>query len=137
MGSRCTHDSGSRPGRWAGVVGGEERADDELAGLDVLTALPTSSTMPQYSWPIGVGWSIGSMPAVGPQVRPAHAGRRSADDGVGRLDDRRSATSGSVTLFGSSVATAPGEITVVRMLYGFTSCRSPSERARTACLVAA
>jgi hypothetical protein len=26
------------------------------------TALPTSSTMPQYSWPIGVGPSIGSMP---------------------------------------------------------------------------
>ena len=41
------------------------------------------------------------------------------------------------SLFGSSVATAPGEITVVRMLYGFTSCRSPSDSARTACLVAA
>ena len=31
-------------------------------GLTVLTALPTSSTMPQYSWPIGVGCVIGLMP---------------------------------------------------------------------------
>jgi hypothetical protein len=27
-----------------------------------VTALPTSSTMPQYSWPIGVGRVIGSTP---------------------------------------------------------------------------
>ena len=31
-------------------------------GLMCLTALPTSSTMPQYSWPIGVGPVIGAMP---------------------------------------------------------------------------
>ena len=48
-----------------------------------------------------------------------------------------SAMSGSLMLFRSSVATEPGEITVVRMLYGFTSCRSPSASTRTACLVAA
>ena len=47
-----------------------------------------------------------------------------------------SAISGSVTLSASSVATAPGEMTVVRMLYGLTSCRSPSEITRTAVLVA-
>jgi hypothetical protein len=35
-------------------------------------------------------------------------------------------------LFGNSVATAPGEITVVRMLYGFTSWRNPSDMIRTA-----
>jgi hypothetical protein len=39
-------------------------------------------------------------------------------------------------LLGSSVATAPGEMIVVRMLLGFTSCRRPSEITRTACLVA-
>jgi hypothetical protein len=45
--------------------------------------------------------------------------------------------SGSVMLFGSSVATAPGEITVVRILYGLTSCRSPSESISTPAFVAA
>ena len=30
--------------------------------LTFLTSLPTSSTMPQYSWPIGVGPVIGSTP---------------------------------------------------------------------------
>src|SRR5439155_17275091 len=45
--------------------------------------------------------------------------------------------SGSVTLPGNSVSTAPGEIIVVRMLYGLTSWRNPSASARTACFVAA
>ena len=45
--------------------------------------------------------------------------------------------SGSLTLSGNSVATAPGEMIVVRMLYGFTSWRSPSDKARTPNLVAA
>ena len=58
-------------------------------GLIVLTALPTSSTMPQYSWPIGVGAGDRLDAAVGPQVGPAHAGGRDPDDRVGRLDDRR------------------------------------------------
>jgi hypothetical protein len=31
-------------------------------GLIVVTWLPTSSTMPQYSWPIGVGWETALMP---------------------------------------------------------------------------
>ena len=31
-------------------------------GRIVATALPTSSTMPQYSWPIGVAPSMASMP---------------------------------------------------------------------------
>ena len=47
-----------------------------------------------------------------------------------------SATIGLGDASGSSVATAPGEMIVVRMLYGFTSWRSPSESTRTACLVA-
>src|SRR5436190_9489527 len=35
-----------------------------------MTALPTSSTMPQYSWPIGVGWAIGWMPRYGQRSDP-------------------------------------------------------------------
>jgi hypothetical protein len=31
-------------------------------GMTDRTSRPASSTMPQYSWPIGVGWVIGSMP---------------------------------------------------------------------------
>jgi hypothetical protein len=41
------------PADLAGVVGGEEAADDELAGLMSRTSLPTSSTTPTYSCPIG------------------------------------------------------------------------------------
>src|SRR6266404_5262371 len=39
-------------------------------GLTDLTALPTSSTMPQYSWPIGVGWAIGWIPRYGHRSDP-------------------------------------------------------------------
>jgi 4-carboxymuconolactone decarboxylase len=42
-----------------------------------------------------------------------------------------------VFVSGSSVATAPGEMTVERMLYGLTSWRSPSEIISTPALVAA
>jgi hypothetical protein len=31
-------------------------------GWIAVTALPTASTIPQYSWPIGVGWVGVSMP---------------------------------------------------------------------------
>jgi hypothetical protein len=44
-------------------------------GLIVLTSLPTSSTTPTYSCPIGRGSSIGSMPQYGhrsdPQIQVA------------------------------------------------------------------
>ena len=54
------------PADLAGVVGGEERPDDELAGLDGASpSSPTSSTMPTYSCPIGVG----------PLERPRRRGR--------------------------------------------------------------
>ena len=43
------------PADLAGVVGGEERADDEVADLArSSTSAPISSTTPTYSWPIGV-----------------------------------------------------------------------------------
>jgi hypothetical protein len=35
-----------------------------------VTSLPTSSTMPQYSCPIGVGWAIGWMPRYGHRSEP-------------------------------------------------------------------
>jgi len=35
-----------------------------------VTSLPTSSTMPQYSCPIGVGWAIGWMPRYGHKSEP-------------------------------------------------------------------
>lgn len=45
-------------------------------------------------------------------------------------------TSCSLIELASSLSTAPGEIVVVRMSYGFTSWRSPSDNARTANFVA-
>src|SRR6266403_1470519 len=39
-------------------------------GLIEVTALPTSSTMPQYSCPIGVGWGTGLMPRYGHRSDP-------------------------------------------------------------------
>src|SRR5688572_3081236 len=35
-----------------------------------LTSLPTSSTMPEYSWPIGCGSVIGAMPRYGHRSDP-------------------------------------------------------------------
>src|SRR5437016_3373133 len=35
-----------------------------------VTSLPTSSTMPQYSCPIGVGWTTGLMPRYGHRSEP-------------------------------------------------------------------
>jgi hypothetical protein len=35
-----------------------------------VTPLPTSSTMPQYSCPIGVGWAIAWMPRYGHRSEP-------------------------------------------------------------------
>src|SRR5947207_10520312 len=58
-------------------------------GLIDSTALPTSSTIPQYSWPNGVGCVTGSDAAVGPEVGPAHARGRHPDDRIRRLRDPR------------------------------------------------
>ena len=58
------------PADLAGVVRGEERADHELARPDVVTADPTSSTMPAYSWPIGRGPSSASIPRYGHRSEP-------------------------------------------------------------------
>ena len=73
----------------AGVVGGEEGADDEVAGLDgrdlAADLLDDADVLVAHRRrPVD-----GLDAAVGPQVRPADAGRRRRMIGVGRLDDRR------------------------------------------------
>jgi hypothetical protein len=83
----------------AGVVGGEERADDELAGRqgeDLAAHLLDDADVlvPHRPRPVDLLHA-----AVGPQVGPAHAGRGEPDDGVGRLGDRR-----LVALFDADVA---------------------------------
>ena len=52
------------------VVRRGERTDDELPRLYGFTALPTSSTMPQYSWPIGVGCVMAFAPRYGHRSDP-------------------------------------------------------------------
>src|SRR5439155_16488839 len=72
-----------------GVVGGEERADDELAGLDrgdrAADLLDDAAVLVPHRFRLGDRIDA----AVVPQVRPAYAGDRHSDDGVCRLDDRR------------------------------------------------
>jgi hypothetical protein len=71
----------------AGVVGGEERSDDEVADLDVphvrADLLDDAGVLVAHVE--GLGDLVGA--AVGPQVRPADAGRGQADDRVGGLHD--------------------------------------------------
>ena len=72
----------------AGVVGGPEGADDEVADLDgadlVADLLDDADVLVTHHLVVD---RLGA--AVGPQVGPADAGRRQADDRVGRLDDPR------------------------------------------------
>src|SRR5438445_12185892 len=71
----------------AGVVGREERTDDELAafnGFDRTSKLLDRAAIlvPHWGW---LGDWLDS--AIRPQVRTAHTRRRDSDDGVRRLDD--------------------------------------------------
>ena len=84
------HALGLEPGLadLAGVVGDDERADDEVADLDVLDLgadlLDDADVLVPHRLVVG-----GLDAAVGPQVRPADAGRGQPDDRVGGLDDLR------------------------------------------------
>jgi hypothetical protein len=60
-------------------------------GLIEVTARPTSSTMPQYSCPIGVGCVIGLMPRYGQRSEPQM-----------QLADIRMTASVCSTIFGAS-----------------------------------
>src|SRR5215213_1098934 len=80
------------PADLAGVVGGEERADDELARLDqtylVAHLLDDADVLMAHR-----GRLVDRLDAaVGPEIRAAHAGERQSDEGVGLLDDRRVGT---------------------------------------------
>ena len=72
----------------AGVVGGPEGADDEVADLDGADLgadlLDDADVLVAHHLVVD---RLGA--AVGPQVAAADAGRRQADDRVGRLDDLR------------------------------------------------
>src|SRR5215203_1231337 len=77
------------PADLAGVVRGEERADDELARLDqtylVAHLLDDADVLMAHR-----GRLVDRLDAaVGPEVRAAHAAERQSDEGVGLLDDRR------------------------------------------------
>src|SRR5437773_9129353 len=71
------------------IVGGEERADDELPELDrrhsAADLLHDAAVLVPHRFRLGDRVDA----AVVPQVRPAYAGDRRPDDGVRRLDDRR------------------------------------------------
>jgi hypothetical protein len=58
--SRCSQDDGY-PNLQLGQVLSDAKNEPmtNWPGFTDLTALPTSSTMPQYSCPIGVGWATG------------------------------------------------------------------------------
>jgi hypothetical protein len=72
-----------------GVVGREERADDELAGFDrgdrAADILDDAAVLVPHRGRLGDGVDT----AVIPQVGPAHARGRDPDEGIRRLGDRR------------------------------------------------
>jgi hypothetical protein len=76
------------PADLAGVVGDDEGPDDEIADLDVVhlvtDLLDDADVLVPHHLVVG-----GFDTPVGPQVRPADAGRGEPDDRVGRLDDLR------------------------------------------------
>src|SRR5207249_7920465 len=76
-----------------GVVGGEERTDDELAGFhrgDRATHLLDDAAI---LVPHGGRRGDRADASVWPQIRPAHTGGRDPDDGIRGLDDRGAAGS--------------------------------------------
>src|SRR3954466_9793379 len=69
--SRCTHEVWY-PARQFGQVLSEAKKDPttNCPTLIFVTALPTSSTTPQYSWPNGVGADTGWTPRYGQRSDP-------------------------------------------------------------------
>ena len=73
----------------AGVVGGPERAHYELAGLDGLDLRADLLDDPDVLVAHRCGPRAVADSSVRPEIRPADAGCRHADERVGRLDDPR------------------------------------------------
>src|SRR5581483_1704076 len=73
---------------WAGVVGGEERANNELSRFDrrdrAADLLHDAAVLVAHRGRLCNRRNA----AVGPQVGPAHAGSRDADESVRRVEDR-------------------------------------------------
>jgi hypothetical protein len=103
----------------AGVVGREERADDELAGPDrpdgAADLLDDAAVLVPHRGRLGDRLEA----AVGPKIRAAHAGRRDPDDGIRRLHDLR-----GVALLEAHIAWAVED--------GSVHGRTPSLRCRLA-----
>jgi hypothetical protein len=72
----------------AGVVGKNERADDELAGLDGLDLVADLDDHAAIFMAHVKGLGDGVRAAIGPEVGTADAGCRELDDGVGGLENR-------------------------------------------------
>jgi hypothetical protein len=73
----------------AGIVGSEERADDELAALDILhrvsNLLDDAAVLVAHRHRL-----CGSIDApVGPEIRPAHTGGGHTQDHIGRRENLR------------------------------------------------
>ena len=96
LGADAAHQSGIHapalvpsPADLAGVVGGEERPDDELSGFDgghvAADLFDDAHVLVAHR---GRGTDLLNT-APWPQVTAADTGRRDTDDGVGRLDDLR------------------------------------------------
>jgi hypothetical protein len=71
MNSRCSHDDW-KPKRQCGQVLSEMQNEPttNCPGFTVLTALPTSTTTPQYSWPMCIGSLTGWSPRYGQRSEP-------------------------------------------------------------------
>jgi hypothetical protein len=71
MNSRCSHDDW-KPKRQCGQVLSEMQNDPTTnwPGRTVFTALPISSTTPQYSWPMAIGSDISFKPRKGQRSDP-------------------------------------------------------------------
>src|SRR5437016_3373132 len=72
-----------------GVVGGEERTDDELSALDGSDLAADFLNDAAVFMPHRGRLDDRADAAVWPQVRTANAGGRDPDDGICRLEDRR------------------------------------------------
>src|SRR6267378_3948678 len=70
-----------------GIVGREERTDDELAGFNRFDRAPYFLHDAAILVPHWGGLSSRLNATIPPQIRPAHARGRDSDDGVRRLDD--------------------------------------------------
>ena len=124
MNSRCSHDDW-KPKRQCGQVLSEMQNEPTTnwPGLTVVTALPTSSTTPQYSCPIAIGDLISFSPRKGHRSDPQM-----------QVADSRMMASVGRSIFGSGTSSqrtsrAPYRIVPNMMCSPYWSGRLPSSGA--------